>query len=122
MKMKVYILIIFLLATSIVFSFSNINLKCFIQSEQSVDSSNIAYRNLQGVWEIDTSSNAEFEIRGDSVYYIEHQDKPLKWLVQKEKLIIYYDKLKVVDKIIKLTRDSLILKSEMNEISKYYKR
>jgi len=77
---------------------------------------------LQGVWAEKENENALFLIKKDSLYYIEHQDKPNCIKLKEDTLLIMGD-IPVHCKIIKLTQDSLWYTDEFNELpTKLYKR
>jgi hypothetical protein len=77
---------------------------------------------LQGSWfgkEYD--EHAVFNIDGDSINYIEHFDK-FKYRISKDTFDILTDQPHYKEIILKLTKDSLVLKElPGNEINKYWK-
>ena len=73
---------------------------------------------LLGVWTNGNSKNATFEIREDSIYYIDHL-KSYKYSVIQDSIIIMYDGFMYTGKIY-FSDDTLLLTSK-NEISKFWK-
>lgn len=77
---------------------------------------------LQGVWAENEEENAIFYIKGDSLYYIEHQGNPIFIKLQGDILLMMGD-VPVHCKINKLTSDSLWYTDEFTEApTKLYKR
>lgn len=77
---------------------------------------------LQGIWAEREDENAWFRIKDDSIYYLEHQDEPVGYSIKNDTIIIDYEGVTIKNKVIKLTSDSLIFKTQVNTINKLYKR
>ncbi len=77
---------------------------------------------LDGIWAENEEDNALFFIKGDSLYYVEQMENPVKIEISNDTLSIQ-GSLPTVCKIIKLTEDSLCYKSEFSdEITRLYRR
>ena len=80
---------------------------------------------LQGIWAVDESSNAVFSFHNDTVNYcteVMNINVPYKYLISKDTLFLQYDGGFTKDLILKLNKDSLVLKTETGEIGHYYNR
>ena len=70
---------------------------------------------MQGVWSENLNENALFYIEGDSIYYLDSQDKPLLLTIKGSFFSITFNGYLSKNKIIKLTNDSLIYKTQEND-------
>jgi len=80
---------------------------------------------LQGIWAIDESSNAVFNIHNDTVNYcteVQYMNTPYKYLISADTLLLQYDGAFTKHLILKLDTDSLVMKGETGEIGRYYNR
>lgn len=91
-----------------------------IESIKKQDSYHID--SLQGIWAVDENENALFFIEGDSLFYIEHLDKPIQIELNGDTLIILGD-AQASCKILKLTSDSLwYVDNFTDSVTKLYRR
>lgn len=82
-------------------------------------------RLLNGVWAESEGDNALFQIENDTLRYVEHYDTPYLVFSKENQLIIKYLDNKVLSesRILKITRDSLILKtSEIKPLRLFNRR
>lgn len=79
---------------------------------------------LNGVWAENEDENALFAIRGDSLFYVEDLENPCLIKIKSDTLIwTLKDGYIIKDKILKLTKDSLILyNTEFGDTLKLYNR
>jgi hypothetical protein len=77
---------------------------------------------INGIWAKNEDDNAVFWVENDSLYPLEHPDRPAKLEFKGDTLYTYYDGLTTKDIIIKLNSDSLVLLNEFDKIIKLYKR
>ena len=79
---------------------------------------------LNGVWAENEEDNAVFEINKDTLRYIEFYGTPYKLIIKNNRFIVKDSSGFVFpeSEIVKLTTDSLLLKSSHGSISKFYKR
>ena len=77
---------------------------------------------LAGVWAENELENANFKIKGDSMYFLEYYDNPAYVKIKNDTLLTHYDGFITSDVILKLTSDSLWLLNEVGDTIKLYKR
>jgi len=75
---------------------------------------------LNGVWGDDSNENALFYIQNDSIYYTEQQEHPYLIDLVNDSIKIYFNDTIFSSKILKLSKDSLILQTAF-ETSKLYR-
>lgn len=82
------------------------------------------YRLLNGVWAENEEDNALFQIENDTLRYVEYYDTPYLVSLKENHLLIKYLDNKVLSEseILKITRDSLILKTDEIEPLKLFNR
>jgi len=96
---------------------SKMNLK-----NPEMKSSNDYDKLIDGIWAESEDENAFFYIKNDSLYNIEHQDRPYKYDIIGDTLRVL-DDLQINWIIIKLTKDSLLITNEyLYDTVKLYKR
>jgi hypothetical protein len=83
---------------------------------------NIDLKNIEGIWAKNEQENALFQIKGDSIFYLEHPESKVTYETNKDTFIIFYDGLTTKNKILKLDTDSFIFETEVNYINRLYKR
>ena len=77
---------------------------------------------FQGSWAESAEGNAVFTVKDNLIYYTEHLKKPASYKFKNDALVIYYDGLTTENVILKLNSDTLILRTEANNINLFYKR
>lgn len=79
---------------------------------------------LNGVWAENEEDNALFQIEGDTLRYVEHYNTPYLAFLNENYFEIRYLDNKVLSKsiILKLTKDSLILKTAAEEPLRLFNR
>lgn len=79
---------------------------------------------LNGVWAENIDDNALFEIKNDTLRYVEYYDTPYIAQIVKNKLVIKYLDNKVLSEsyILKISKDSLVLKTDDEPSLKLYNR
>lgn len=76
---------------------------------------------FDGVWAEDTTANALFTIKGDTVVNFEHGDR-MFFKVVGDTIVIDYGDFIGKHLILKHTQDSLVLQNEDKSITRLYKR
>lgn len=90
--------------------------------QQNTFGMNDSIMKLQGIWAENAHENAIFYIKKDSLYYVEFQNRPIKFKLKKNTLILMGD-VPANCEIIKLTYDTLWYKDEFSpNLTKLYKR
>jgi hypothetical protein len=75
------------------------------------------YSLIQGVWSHSPNENADFLIKGNKVIFVNHEDNTVRFRLDGKKLLFDYGQgLIVANRILKLTRDSLVLASANGEV------
>jgi len=88
-----------------------------------VDKDKIDHSFLYGVWAENEEDNAIFEIGVDSLRYVEFYNNAYYYEVKDSHLMIYLEEGYVSNnEIVKVSNDSLILKSDNEETLRFYKR
>lgn len=77
---------------------------------------------LQGVWAIGAGGNAEFEVRGSRLTYVEFPDTPVRYSLTPTTLTIFNEDGPYVGRIRKLTKDSLVYETSDGFTVRLYKR
>lgn len=89
-----------------------------ISSTTSPKENPFQIKDLQGVWSEDQEENALFFIRGDSLWYVEDQEKTIKIEVSNDTLVVWGSP-PFYCKIMKLDEDSLCyIDNITNEITR----
>ena len=79
-------------------------------------------KEIQGIWASSEEENALFNIKGNSIYYVEHPESRVTYEIKKDTFIIYYEGFTTKNIIIKLDADSFIFKTEVDYLNELYKR
>lgn len=78
---------------------------------------------LSGVWAENEDENAIFEIKGDTLRYVEFYGTPYFYKLVGDSIKIYLENEYVSgSKILKISQDSLVLKSDDGDIIRLYRR
>jgi len=77
---------------------------------------------LDGIWAENEHDNANFKIKGDSMYFLEDFDNPVFIVVKNDTIYSHFDELITIDVILYLTKDSLILLNELDDTINLNKR
>ena len=79
---------------------------------------------LDGVWGESEKDNALFVIKNDTLRYVEYYETPYLAQIVKNKLVIKYLDNKVLSEsyILKISKDSLVLKTDDEPSLKLYNR
>lgn len=98
-------------------SLNNANDSAAVQIKNTIDA-----KYIEGVWAKNEKENALFEIKGDSIFYVEHPDNPVTYKIANDTFIIFYEGLTTRNRIIKLDADSFVFKTETDYINRLYRR
>ncbi len=77
---------------------------------------------LNGIWGANEEDNAFYRIKGDSVYYLDAPNVGYYVEMRNNSLIYHLDGVKPDFKIIKLTKDSLVMKNFVGDIIRLHNR
>ena len=81
-----------------------------------------SYSLMQGVWAASKDENAEFRVRGKLIYYTDFQNAPVRFTISSTTLTIYNEGVPNVNRIRKLTSDSLVYVNSTGFVVRLYKR
>jgi len=90
-----------------------------IETLKNVNESNIDNKKITGIWTDGNSENATFDIRKDSIYYVE-QFKSYKYSLTNDSIKIHYPDFTYSAKIYFL-KDTLVMDSKEDGIAKFWK-
>lgn len=58
--------------------------------QQNTNTNDNKENSIIGVWKLEGEESPNFELRADSIYYVDH-DKSYKYLITKDSIFIFYD-------------------------------
>ncbi|RSK31199.1 hypothetical protein [Hymenobacter metallilatus] len=96
---------------------------CFSAKAQTRKPKTVAPNTLfQGIWAVGPNENAEFEVRGSRLTYVEFPDTPVRYRITPTTLTIFNEDGPSVCRIRKLTKDSLVYVTSGGFTVRLYKR